>query len=416
MSSFDEQLTQGRTTLPLDNKSTDERGAVTTRSQPQTPQRPHRSTRLWRLMAAVAYVGVAVGLVAIVLVGFLISLGPISFVAALAMAFVPVPFYAALVLTADRHEPEPLWAIGLALLWGGGVALFGALLVEVVAGVVVFLTAGEDVAGIVGMVAVAPFVEESAKGLGLLVVLFALRRQFDGVVDGIVYGAMIGLGFAAIENVGYYGNAVSGGGAPGGVVSFALRGVVSPFAHSLFTAMTGIGCGIARERRRGALSWSAPVVGFAVAVLLHTFWNGSALLTGLFFGDAWIFPWAGAYALGWVPLFGCFLAVAGFCIGRERRILRDQLTEEVALGALTREEYADVTSPARRLRFKLRSLRRGGVGGYVGARDFARTATRLALSKWHTGSARAERVSTRSLTLIPLLRQQLAEQRDALGR
>jgi len=371
--------------------------------------------RVWSIIGGGAYAGVALGLISIVLLIFLVALGPISFGAAVVMAFLPVPFYAVIVLTADRHEPEPLWALGLALLWGGGVAIFGALIVEVIAGVIVALSAGTDVAGIVGMVAVAPFVEEAMKGVGLLVVLVALRRQFDGVVDGIVYGAMIGLGFAAVENIGYYGNAVAGG-AASGAVSFALRGVVSPFAHSLFTAMTGIGCGVMRERRRGVLAWTAPVLGFCAAVLLHLMWNGSALLTGMLFGDEWILPWVGAYALGWVPLFGCFVTVASICIYRERRILCEELAEEVAIGALTSEEYQDVTSPMRRLRFKLRSLRSGGIEGYVGARVFARMATRLALSKWHTHTARTERVSTRSLTMIPILRQQLSEQRTALGR
>jgi RsiW-degrading membrane proteinase PrsW (M82 family) len=403
-----------RTTAPLGQGRTDERGFVTTRPHP--PTRPERSARLWSVIAAVAYAGVALSLIAIVLIGFLLLLGPASFAAAVAMAFVPVPVYAAFVLVADRHEPEPVWALALALLWGAGVALFGALVVEIVAGGVMALLAGADVAGLVGMVVVAPMVEEAMKGMGLLVVLLALRRQFDGVVDGIVYGAMIGLGFAAIENIGYYGGAVAGGGAPGGFVSFALRGVVAPFAHSLFTAMTGIGCGIARERRRGFVAWIAPVLGFGAAVSLHAAWNGAAALTGLLFGDAWIFLWVGAYALGWVPLFACFLVVAGFCLYREKRILRDQLTEEVALGVLTHDELLDVISPVRRLQFKLRSLRRGGVAGYVCARTFACTATRLGLSKWHTSKARGEQVDTGSLALIPLLRRQLAEQRGAAGR
>jgi RsiW-degrading membrane proteinase PrsW (M82 family) len=405
-----------RTTTPLGQGKTDEREFVTTRPQPPPPSKATQSVRLWSIVAGVAYAGIALSLIAIVLLGFLLTLGPLSFVAAVAMAFVPVPIYVAFVLMADRHEPEPIWALLLALLWGAGMALFGSLIVEVIAGVMVALTAGADAAGVVGMVVVAPVVEEAMKGIGLLIVLFALRRQFDGVVDGIVYGAMIGLGFAAIENIGYYGGAVSGGGAPGGFVSFALRGVVAPFAHSLYTAMTGIGCGIARERRRGFVAWIAPVLGFCAAVLLHLTWNGAAVLIGLIFGDAWVFAWVGTYALAWVPLFVCFLVLAGFCLSRERRILRDQLTEEVALGVLTQEEYSDVTSPMRRLQFKFRSLRRSGFGGYVGARSFARTATRLGLSKWHTRNADLEKDDTASLSLVPILRQQLAEQRGALVR
>jgi protease PrsW len=380
------------------------------------PAPPAESSGIWSKVAVVAFAGIALGLIALLLLGSLLMLGPVSFVVAVTMAFVPVPLYAMLVLAADRHEPEPPWALALALLWGGGVAIFGSIIVEIVGGVVVYLAAGEAVADVVGVVAFAPIAEETMKGLGLLVVLLALRRHFDGVVDGIVYGAMIGLGFAAVENITYYGGALRDGGAAGGAVTFVIRGIASPFAHSLFTTMTGIGCGIARERGRGLIAWTAPVLGYCAAVFLHATWNGSLVLIDSLFGEAGLAHFAGTYAFGWVPLFVCALALAGFCLHRERRILRDQLTEEVTLGVLTRAEYDDVVSPSRRFAFKARSLWHGGLKGYSAARAFARTATRLGLSKWHTENARRGRAETRSLTQIPLLRLQLAQQRGSIVR
>jgi protease PrsW len=108
----------------------------------------------------------------------------------------------------------------------------------------------------------APVVEELAKCFALLVLFRELKDEFDGVVDGVVYAAMVGLGFAMIENVQYYGAAISEG-VESSVVTFVLRGVVSPFAHPLFTAMFGIGLGYVRERHGHPRSWARRRWGWA---------------------------------------------------------------------------------------------------------------------------------------------------------
>ena len=96
------------------------------------------------------------------------------------------------------------------------------------------------------------------------------RDEFDNVLDGIIYAAMAGLGFAMTENVLYYGKALATGGLGASLFTFILRGVVSPFAHPLFTSMTGIGLGIARQSRKGSpLKWLAPIGGICLAMFLH---------------------------------------------------------------------------------------------------------------------------------------------------
>ena len=161
------------------------------------------------------------------------------------------------------------------------------------------------------------------KGIGLLIVFVALRKEFDGVVDGIVYACMIALGFATVENILYYGRGVAGGGVGDATALLVLRGIMSPFAHPLFTSMTGIGIGIAREQRRGPIVWIAPVLGYAVAVLLHATWNFVPTIAEAVFGDAAVLAFFAAYLLGWIPAFLCFMTAIAFCLNRERKIIRD---------------------------------------------------------------------------------------------
>ncbi len=111
--------------------------------------------------------------------------------------------------------------------------------------------------------------------------LIFFRKEFDDILDGIVYAGVIALGFATVENVLYYGRGFLGGGFGGLIVLFIVRGVMSPFAHVTFTAMTGIGCGIARESHNMAVRIIMPIVGYCFAVALHALWNGMATFLGL---------------------------------------------------------------------------------------------------------------------------------------
>lgn len=358
--------------------------------------------------------GIAMFLIAgLLLLIFLSELGPGVFVVAVVMAFIPAVFYLSIVLLIDRYDPEPPWVLMLAFLWGAVISIFGALLINDTTSIIAANVGGREAGEFVGAVISAPIAEEGMKGLGLLIVLLALRKEFDGVVDGIVYACVIALGFATVENVLYYGRALGQAGAVGASVTLILRGLMSPFAHPLFTSMTGIGMGIAREQKRGFWVWTAPVMGYVLAVLLHATWNGVATLAS---GENAGLVFFGVYFLGWIPAFICFMIAVGFCLRRERKIIRQYLYEEVALGVLTPQEYMDVTSLTKRVSFHWRGLSRNGLSGYRSAKAFSRAATKLALSKWHTLKAAEKSAQTRSLGQIPLLRQELATRRAALSQ
>jgi hypothetical protein len=124
---------------------------------------------------------------------------------ALVLSTVIAAPYLLVLLWVDRHEPEPWWLVLSALAWGAigasGLSAIGndtfGLLLQVGG-------ASEGVAGFLTASLSAPFVEESAKGLALLALLALFRRELHGVIDGILYGALIGLGFEWLENLWYY--------------------------------------------------------------------------------------------------------------------------------------------------------------------------------------------------------------------
>ena len=203
------------------------------------------------------------GLVVLGLVSGSIGVGAVL-VGALC-ALVPVGPVVWAFLWVDRWEPEPPRTLLFAFLWGACVAALSALLINSSAVLVADAVLGQGSGDVLGASVIAPIVEEGVKGAFVVGLLIFRRREFDGIVDGIVYAGLVGAGFAFTENILYMGRAFAESGAlvgpDGGVLAvLILRGVLSPFAHPLFTSMTGIGCGLAGQplRRRPACctSWS----------------------------------------------------------------------------------------------------------------------------------------------------------------
>ena len=206
------------------------------------------------------------------------ELGSAGLVTGLVLATLPAPVYLYLGLWIDRYEPEPPRLLAWAFLWGATGATLIALVVNTTGQAVVGGAFGAAVGQLYGGSLSAPFVEEIAKAAVLYAIYRWRRHEFDGVLDGIVYAGMVGLGFAFTENVLYYGRtALEGGDVL--AATFFVRGVMAPFAHPLFTSLTGLGLGLA-ALREGAPWRVAPVVGLFGAMVLHSLWNTSAGLAG----------------------------------------------------------------------------------------------------------------------------------------
>lgn len=292
-------------------------------SRPQVPGSRTGST----VLLVLGYVLVAVCAIVITPV-VLVATGPTAFVVGLLFAVVPVVPLLAYFAWLDRNEPEPRGLLLFAFGWGAAVATLGSLVLNT-ASVLVLDAAGRD-PEFVSVAVVAPVVEEALKGLGILAILLIGRRGLDGVVDGLVYAGVVGVGFAFVENILYLGAALTDGGGAGLIGTFVVRGIFSPFAHPLFTAPIGIAIAVAA--RRGGLRWAWVLVGYVVAVLLHGVWNGSAVASPETFLVGFILLQA--------PLFAVYIGVALWARRREERLIRLHLEPYAQVGWISRSELA----------------------------------------------------------------------------
>lgn len=339
------------------------------------PIKSSGTQRAIKIVAGVfaALVALLLGLIVLLLIGF--ETGPVGLLIGLVSATLPVPLYLVLILWIDRYESEPFWMLATAFFWGALVAVFFAFLINT-AGLVVVATATNSMrAGrTFGAVISAPIVEETAKAVILLLFFFWKKDEFDGVVDGIVYAAMAGLGFAMTENIQYYGRAVMEGGGGGLTFVFILRGALAPFSHPMFTSLTGIGLGLARQTRNTAIKWIAPPLGLMAAISMHSIWNGSGVLFG---GAAFILT----YILIMIPAFFIMLVVIVLALRREGQIVREYLTAEHQGGLLSQQEYNQLCSVGGRMGASLNAFSRGGLGHWQTARQLNQMASELAFHR-----------------------------------
>lgn len=289
----------------------------------------------------------------------------------------------------DRYDPEPWYALLMALAWGAIAACGISALVNSIV--------GAALGDVVGMVVSAPVVEEGTKGLLVLGYLYFLRREFDGVVDGIIYATFVAIGFAGVENVIYYSRAGLDPQEDALQITFVLRGVLTPWAHPLFTSMTGIGVGLARESTNPIVRLIAPVAGYAGAVTLHAIWNGATTLPGGGVIVCLMLPL-------WLLFVATFLIIVAVLVRRRGKIIRAHLIDEVALGHLSQQELDLVASAFGGL---VAYFRKGSQGT-----EFVRAVARLALSKWHSARAMKEVKHTVSMDFILPLRRKIKELRE----
>ncbi|CAD5999893.1 PrsW family intramembrane metalloprotease [Agreia sp. COWG] len=348
--------------------------AVWTLPTGQTPiQHTPRSTGL-----VLSIIGISVlGFVFLaVLVYLLIGLGPVTLVVCGVVALIPLSIVLLTIRWIDRWEPEPRGALWFAFLWGAAASVAIALLVGLgVQLAVYYATEGQGGVGdFFSAVIQAPLVEEGAKGLGVLILFFVLRRHFDGPVDGLVYGATVAAGFAFTENILYFGSSLIESGGIGLGFTFFLRGIMSPFAHVMFTACTGVALGFASQRRGWLPGVGFFVVGLVPAVLLHALWNGSSyVVEGL--GGFFI-----VYALVQVPLFALAIVAVVHLRKREADLTRLRLGEYAAVGWFTPDEVAMLSTGAGRRQARAWAAAQSGDRGRT-MREFTRDATRLAFAR-----------------------------------
>ncbi|MCJ7434787.1 MAG: PrsW family intramembrane metalloprotease [Anaerolineales bacterium] len=262
----------------------------------------------------------------------------VGLLASVVFAFVPAFFFAWFINWLDRYEKEPKLLLVATFLWGAIVAVIGAIIVSLIMDVGFTMVLGDEgLADLAGGSITAPLVEESWKGLAVLIVFLLFRKEFDSILDGIVYGAIVGLGFAATENVLYFFGQFSEAGWGGFFTNFFLRIGIFAWGHPSYTALTGIGFAVSRTSRNTLVKFIAPFVGLGMAMFAHSFHNTAVTFVEGLGGLALtiLVEWAGLFVM---------LCFTIWMILREQGLLKKHLREEVANGLLSPAQYHTANS------------------------------------------------------------------------
>ncbi|MDA8369389.1 MAG: PrsW family intramembrane metalloprotease [Nocardiopsaceae bacterium] len=296
--------------------------------------------------------------------------GVVGFLISLVAAVIPVAILVPLILLLDRLEPEPGVVLLFAFLWGAGVAVVVSFVLNT-AGMQLWAVPafGPDIGVIISTAVGAPLVEESAKGIVLLLLLWRRRHEIDSYTDGVIYAAMVATGFAFTENILYFLSSYFEAGFFGFAFTFVLRGLISPFGHPLYTAMIGIGVAYTAINR-GGLRFLAPFIGWVAAVVLHGLWNGSTL-----------FGWLG-FGIAYVLLFFVLLSVIVIAVQDRRRqvaAISHYLPPYIATGLVSPADIRMLSSMGGRRGARNWAQRNAGQRGRQAMKDYQLAATELAL-------------------------------------
>lgn len=344
-----------------------------------------RAVRAWALITLLALSGLMI----LALVreqtgteGFLVGLG---------LAVLPVPLLAAAFRWLDRVEPGPWRNLVFAFAWGACAAALVAIIANTFATRwIATATADPTHADTIGATVIAPVVEETAKAAAVLLLFLFRRQDFTGLVDGVVIAGFTATGFAFTENILYLGNAFgedqefgTSGFASVTAATFFVRIVMSPFAHPLFTVLTGIGFGLAAAtaRHRRVRRVALPLLGLLLAMGMHALWNGSGVLGPLGF--------YAVYAAFMVPAFGLLTWLAVWSRQRELRTVAAELPAYAAAGWLAPAEPLALSSMKARTMARDLAGRTHGPAAARAVSEYEAFATSLAFLRHRAGRGAA---------------------------
>lgn len=268
-------------------------------------------------------------------------------------AAVPTVVYVSIAWWLDRYEKEPWWLLAMTFAWGALPAVILAVILEIAFSISIAEFHTADDSQILTVTVAAPITEELFKAVPLLAIFLLYRREFDGLMDGLLYGSLVGFGFAMTENIMYFLSEWANGGIHAVFASIFLRALVFGMMHALWSSMFGIGLGIARYARSRFVAFFAPVFGLAAAMLLHGIHNYFAVQGGFFIAISFV-----SYALGCL-LWQVMVYVA---IRQEGVWIAEELGDEVGAGVISTDQALACGRYSSRLAARWAILREHGFG------------------------------------------------------
>ena len=358
------------------------------------PQRMGGRTR-WLIAGGGVAILVVSAVVTIVLNGLvglsaLAQYGPLDLLAAIIIPAIPALGINLLVNFMDRFEREPWFLRLAAFLWGAIIAIPIAFFVERKLDTALLNLLGPTASDVLRSVFQglnAGITEETIKGAGLLLLFFILRDEFDNVTDGIVYGALIGAGFAMVENFRYFANDFQ----QFPVFLIVYRIVLGWLGHSTFTVCFGAALGYIRHTKIRWRQVVIPLLGFLLAVALHSFFDfvdfqASAALNASP-GDSNVAFLSLIALIGdYIPPFLAqifLLYILIKSLAHEAAVIREFLAVEVSNGVVKVDEYALLQNSFHRTKAERRVRRQQGWRQWMRVKALYQTEIGLAFRKWH---------------------------------
>ena len=290
-------------------------------------------------------------------------------------SLLPTAIYAAIIYWADRYEKEPVWLLFLAFFWGAIPSIIGTIYVAPIVEPFLLSFFDESLRSINRIVVVAPILEEVFKGGILLAILFIWSHEIDSWLDGIVYGAMVGLGFAMVENYFYFTSEYATGGISAWSTNVFFRGGVFGLNHALFSSLLGLGMAVGALTHSASLRLFAPIAGLVAAIATHALHNALVMGNMMLFVVAPIADWAGIFAM---------TAIVIWALVQEQRWITHYLKDEVGRGTLSTNQYEMARSLRLRGAHEWHILVHFGFGRFLQTRHFYHQCSRLAAKKHHT--------------------------------
>ncbi len=249
-------------------------------------------------------------------------------------AVLPIICYLFILWLYDKYDREPISMLLLNFFWGA----VGATLLTIIGSaffenfLITFL--GKDgIPDFLNTVLFAPFLEEFTKAFFLLFTV--MHRKFDNMTDGIVYGGAIGLGFGMTENFIYfsfYSESITSW-----IYIVIVRTFFTAVMHCVTTATIGAFFGLAKFKKQ-PLNIILPAAGYFLAVLIHSGWNLSVS-----FQDTYLYGF-----VGMIVLIALFITIFSYSVKTEKKILIDELTDEVFNGLIPIEHVPILSSSKKR--------------------------------------------------------------------
>lgn len=322
-------------------------------------------------MGAPLGVVIALGTVAGLIVILLTALNPVGTAIGFTLSSIAMTMVVLAYLWLDRWEPEPPRLLVFAFIWGTSAAVVIAAVLQIFLEAWLNLGIGDAAAAEISPVTLvigAPITEEAAKGLFLLLMMTGARRnELNSLTDCLVYAGLVGAGFAWLEDILYISN---GGSLADSLVTAALRLIMSPFAHSLFTTLFALGVWFALHKRSGIAKAGCILLGYIGAVVLHAMWNGSSLLGAQ--------AHLGLYVFWMMPVFGLAITLAVSSRRREQRVVAAKLPGMVTAGVVTANEATWLGSIRMRKLAVAEATRFGGKQAGASVKTFAHQVVELA--------------------------------------